>query len=299
MSVFANIPILHAVVQAGSFSAASQQLGMTKSAVSKRIKTLEDELGVKLIQRTTRKLSLTEAGELYYGYIAQAQTLIQDGQDVVNSLQGSPKGLLKVSLPMVFGQKHIAPLLAEFSRRYPDIELVITLDDRVVDLLADQIDVAIRIGALPDSTLIAKKLSRCRSVLCASPDYLEQTGVPTELSQLKKHNCLFYSYFRAGIEWSFTGPNGIERIKPQGNIQVNNSEVLKQLLLDGGGVCQMPLFIVEPYLKSGELVTLLDDYVLPEHGIYAVYPEREYMPEKLRVWLEFLGEKMADKDEVW
>jgi len=299
MDVFSTIPVFTAVVELGSFSQASRKLGITKSAVSKQISALEAHLGGKLIQRTTRKLSLTEAGEQYYSYIRRAKTLVNEGEDAISSLQGTPSGHLKVSIPMVFGQLHIAPLLSEFLDRFPDIKLNLSLDDNVVDLVKDGLDMVLRIGALSDSNLVARKLSPCRSVLCGSPDYFKKYGKPETLSDLKLHNCLYYSYFRSGMEWVFDGPNGPERIKPEGNIQINNSKVLKQLMLDDVGICQMPLFIVEQELASGALVTTLEKYRLPEHGIYAVYPQRTFIPAKLKVFLDYLEEKLVLKSQIW
>jgi DNA-binding transcriptional LysR family regulator len=299
MDAFSTIPIFTAVVELGSFSEASRKLGITKSAVSKRISALEHHLGAKLIQRTTRKLSLTEAGEQYYSYIHKAKSLVDEGEDAIASLQGTPRGQLKVSIPMVFGQLYIAPLLSEFLLRFPDIKLNLSMDDNVVDLVKDGLDMVLRIGVLPDSNLVARKLSRCRSVLCGTPGYFEKHGEPNILSDLKQHNCLYYSYFRSGMEWAFDGPNGPERIKPEGNIQINNSNVLKQLMLDDVGICQMPLFIVEQELSSGALVTTLQQYRLPEHGIYAVYPQRAFLPAKLKVFLEYLEEKLELKNKIW
>jgi DNA-binding transcriptional LysR family regulator len=299
MDTFSTIPIFTAVVELGSFSEASRKLGITKSAVSKRISALELHLGAKLIQRTTRKLNLTEAGEQYYSYIHKAKFLVNEGEDAITSLQGTPKGQLKVSVPMVFGQLYIAPLLSEFLLRFPDIKLNLSMDDKVVDLVSNGLDMVLRIGALPDSSLVARKLSVCRSVLCASPGYFKKHGEPNKLSDLKQHNCLYYSYFRSGMEWAFDGPNGPERIKPEGNMQINNSLVLKQLMLDDLGICQMPLFIVERELASGALVTTLQQYRLPEHGIYAVYPQRAFLPAKLKVFLEYLEEKLAPKSQTW
>jgi DNA-binding transcriptional LysR family regulator len=299
MDTFSTIPVFTAVVELGSFSEASRKLGINKSAVSKRISALETHLGVKLIQRTTRKLSLTEAGEQYYSYIYKAKYLVNEAEDAIASLQHSPKGHLKVSIPMVFGRLHIAPLLGEFMLDFPDIKLTLSMDDRLVDLLDEGLDMVVRIGALADSNLVARKLSPCRSVICASPGYLDKFGKPDTLADLKQHNCLYYSYFRAGIEWTFDGPEGPVRIKPEGNIQVNSSEVLKQLMLDDVGICQMPLFIVEKELISGKLMPILEQYHLPEHGVYAVYPQRAFMPAKLRVFIDFLERKLAHKDQSW
>jgi DNA-binding transcriptional LysR family regulator len=182
---------------------------------------------------------------------------------------------------------------------FPDIKLTLSMDDRLVDLLDEGLDMVVRIGALADSNLVARKLSPCRSVICASPGYLDKFGRPDTLADLKQHNCLYYSYFRAGIEWTFDGPEGPVRIKPEGNIQVNSSEVLKQLMLDDVGICQMPLFIVEKELISGKLMPILEQYHLPEHGVYAVYPQRAFMPAKLRVFIDFLERKLAHKDQSW
>ena len=299
MDIFSTIPIFTAVVELGSFSEASRKLGITKSAVSKKISALEVQLGTKLIQRTTRKLSLTEAGEQYYSYIHKAKFLVNEAEDAIGSLQGTPRGQLKVSIPMVFGELHIAPLLSEFLLRYPDIKLNLSMDDNVVDLVKDGLDMVLRIGALPDSSLVARKLSPCRSVLCGSPGYFKKHGEPKILMDLKQHNCLYYSYFKSGVEWVFDGFNGIERIKPEGNIQVNNSNVLKQLMLNDVGICQMPLFLVEQELANGTLVTTLEQYSLPEHGIYAVYPQRKFIPEKLKVFLDYLEEKLTLNSRIW
>lgn len=299
MDIFSTMPIFTAVVELGSFSEASRKLGITKSAVSKRISNLEVHLGTKLIHRTTRKLSLTEAGAQYYSYIHRAEFLVKEAEDAISSLQGIPKGKLKVSIPMVFGQLHIAPLLSEFLLRFPEIKLNLSMDDNVVDLVKDGLDMVLRIGALTDSNLVARKLSPCRSVLCGSPGYFKKYGEPKILKDLKQHNCLYYSYFRTGTEWVFDGPNGTERIKPEGNIQVNNSNVLKQLMLNDVGICQMPLFLVDQELASGVLVPTLKQYRLPEHGIYAVYPQRTFIPAKLKVFLDYLEEKLTMKSQIW
>lgn len=299
MDIFSSIPIFTSVVEQGSFSEAARRLGINKSAVSKRISALENHLGVKLIQRTTRRLHLTEAGQQYYDYVSQAQHMITQAEDAIASLQGAPRGQLKISLPMVFGQQHIAPLLSEFVVRYPEIKLDVSLDDKVVDLLEAGLDMVIRVGALPDSSLVAVKLSKCRSILCASPQYLARHGVSEDIRDLKEHNCLFYSYFRSGVEWSLDGPEGPVRIKPTGNIQVNNSAVIKRLLLDDLGIAQMPRFLVEQELHKGLLIPILTQYKLPDHGIYALYSQRTHMPAKLRVFIDYLKEKLATVSEHW
>lgn len=188
-SQFSDLPIFVSVVECGSFSSAAKQLHLTKSAVSKRINHLEDKLGSRLLNRTTRKLSLTEAGERYYEYAAQALNLARQGVDAVTELQGEPRGRLKITAPMTFGVLHVAPLISEFLSRYPKVEVDLQLEDQMVDLVAGRFDLGIRIGHLPDSNLIAKRLAPCRTVLCASPDYVSRMGSPSKPADLAQHNC--------------------------------------------------------------------------------------------------------------
>ncbi|CAE6956263.1 COG0583 Transcriptional regulator [Vibrio sp. B1FIG11] len=179
MNAIASLPVFVAVVECGSFSLAAKQLNLTKSAISKRINQLEDDLGIRLLNRTTRKLSLTEAGRRYFEYASQAVNLAQQGVDAVSELQGSPQGRLKITAPMSFGVLHVAPLISEFLARYPKIEVDLQLEDAMVDLVEQGFDLGIRIGELATSNLVAKRLAPCKSVLCASPEYLEEFGVPT------------------------------------------------------------------------------------------------------------------------
>lgn len=296
MDHFSALPIFVTVVECGSFSAAGQKLGLSKSAISKRITQLEQHLGIQLLQRTTRSLSLTDAGARYFEYIRPAVLLTQEGLDAISELQQTPKGNLRISVPMVFGRLYIAPLIAEFLKRYPDIQLQMQMDDKTTDLITGGFDLAIRIGELPDSSLIARKIAPCVSVICASPAYLAQHGLPMVPSELTQHNCLFYSYFQDGVEWSFHSPDGMQRIQPKGNYQVNNSDAIHLACLDGLGIANLPRFIVESDLQAGRLQTILTDFPLPEHGIYAVYPQRKYLPSKVKVLIEFLRDKLANTD---
>lgn len=296
---FAAIPLFVAVVECGSFSAAGQRLGITKSAVSKRIAQLEGSLGVQLLHRTTRSLSLTEAGEQYFGYARNACAVAQEGEDAITRLQGQPQGILRLSVPMVFGRLHIAPLIPVFLAACPAVEINMMMDDKLVDLVEGGYDLAIRIGRLADSSLIARRIAPCYSVLCAAPAYLTRCGTPKDLAQLAQHNCLFYSYYRAGSEWQFQGPEGPVRFQPRGNYQVNNSEALREALLAGLGVCQMPTFIVGDDLAQGRLVELLPDHKLPEHAIYAVYPERKHVPAKVMAFVDFLLAQLGGERPYW
>ena len=295
MEHFSALPIFVTVVECGSFSLASQKLGLSKSAVSKRITLLEQSLGIQLLHRTTRSLSLTEAGARYFDYVRPAVKLAADGLDAISELQQAPQGSLRIAVPMVFGRLHIAPLIPEFLRRYPKIQLQMQMDDKTTDLIAGGFDLAIRIGELPDSSLIARKIAPCLSVICASPEYLARHAAPQTPQQLSQQNCLFYSYFRDGVEWTFLSPQGPTRIPPNGNYQVNNSDAIHQATLDGLGIANLPRFMVEADLHAGRLQALLADHPLPEHGIYAVYPQRKYLPTKVSVLIEFLMEKLAER----
>lgn len=291
--VFSAIPIFVAVVESGSFSAAAERLSMTKSAVSKRVSSLEDNLGTRLFHRSTRKLTLTEAGEQFSDYARNSLFIAQQGINATTLHQGKPKGTLKINAPMTFSRLHLVPLLKEFLDLYPDIKVILNMDDKIVDMIEGGYDVGIRIGELKDSSLIAKKLAKCDSVVCASPEYLTEYGIPKTPSDLRDHNCIYYSLFQAGVEWTFFRDNEKSKVEPKGNFVVNNSDAIGEMLLQGLGICQMPTFIVRKYLDSGQLIEVLDEYNLPQHNIYAVYPERRHVPEKVRVFLNFVENRLS------
>jgi len=299
MQAFSSIPVFVSVVESGSFSAAADKLNITKSAVSKRITHLEEELGIRLINRTTRKLSLTEAGHRYYEYVAQSLNLAQQGIDAVSELQGQPRGKLRVTAPMSFGVLHVAPLIAEFLELYPDVEIDLQLEDQMVDLVQESFDIGIRIGHLPVSNLVAKRLAPCLSVLCASPGYVERYGVPQQPSDLSQHSCLQYSYYRGGTEWSLHSAGNEYRVVPKGPLSVNNSEAIRRAVLEGAGIGNLPTFIVAKDIQAGRLQVLLNDYHLPNHAIYAVFPQRKHMPLKVRAFLDFIHERLGTDTPYW
>lgn len=291
--IFSAIPVFVAVVESGSFTLASEHLGMTKSAVSKRISSLEDSLGTRLFHRSTRKLTLTESGEQFSDYARNSVFIAQQGIALATQNQDRPKGTLKINAPMTFSRLHLAPHLKEFLELYPDIKVILSMDDKVVDMVEGAFDVGIRIGELKDSSLIARKLAKCNSIVCAAPEYLKKAGIPNTPSDLKNHNCIYYSLFQAGVEWTFLQEDKQLKVEPTGNFIVNNSDVICDMLLQGLGICQMPTFIVQKHLNSGHLVEVLADYNLPEHNIYAVYPERRHTPVKVKVFINFLEKKLS------
>ncbi|WP_271273736.1 LysR family transcriptional regulator [Aliamphritea hakodatensis] len=302
MENFNAIPVFVAVAQQGGFSAAARELNISKSAVSKRITQLEQQLGIRLIHRTTRKLSLTEAGERYYEYSLQATRAAQQAEDAVGELQGEPRGLLRINAPMSFGRLHIAPLMAEFLQRYPLIEMDLVLDDNTLNIIEQGFDLAIRATRLPDSTLIARKLAPLHSVVCAAPGYPFRTALTSPIS-LADENCLLYSYSDDASHWAFvpqpeTWGTALQ-VKVSGNYRVNNSEALLEAILAGAGIGRLPSFAAAEYIRRGKLMRLFPAYRMPVKTMYAVYPERHYMPAKVRVFLEFAREKLGKDAPHW
>ena len=307
MESFNAIPVFIAVADSAGFSSAGRELGISKSAVSKRITQLEDQLGARLFHRTTRKLSLTEAGERFYEYAVQANRSAQQAEDAVHELQGEPRGVLKVQLPMTLGQMHIAPLIPEFLKQYPHLQIDLIMDDRRINLVEQGYDLAVRAGDMEDSNLIARVLAPLHSIVCASPTYLQEFYQQHKQSlehpsQLEKANCLTYSYSSNADTWQFNAidkDNKNHRIKVKGNYRVNNSASLKQALIAGMGVARLPTFIAGNSLKKGDLVALFKDYTMPYKSLYAVYPERQYLPTKVRAFLDFLIEHLGADVPFW
>ena len=299
MNEFAAIPVFVAVVKNGGFSAAARKLGVSKSAVSKRINQLENHLSVLLLHRTTRKLSLTEAGERYYEHAVQALSAAGKAEDAVTELQGEPQGKLKISSPMSFGRLHVAPLIPKFMQRYPKLSIDLVMDDRNIDLVADGIDVAIRSGKLRDSTLVARKLTPLRQVLCASPAYIDRYGMPLTPLELSERNCILFSYSSDANEWTLTKDDISEAVLVSGSYRVNNSEAILEALREGVGIGRLPTFVAGPDLKAGNLVRVLKTHHIPDHTFYAVFPERQYLPAKVRAFLNFAIEYFGGDQPYW
>jgi DNA-binding transcriptional LysR family regulator len=307
MESFNAIPIFIAVADNAGFSSAGRQLGISKSAVSKRITQLEDQLAARLFHRTTRKLSLTEAGERFYEYAAQANRSAQQAEDAVHELKGEPRGVLKIQLPMTLGQMHITPLIPLFLQRYPHLEIDLVMDDRHINLVEQGYDLAVRAGDMPDSNLIARPLAPLHSVVCASPEFLQAFEQQNEQALdrpplLTKANCITYTYSSNANIWQFDSSQinkPSHKIKVSGNYRVNNSAALKQALIAGIGIGRLPTYIVGDAIKRGELVALFQDYKMPNKSLYAVYPERQYLPTKVRAFLDFLIENLGQDIHYW
>jgi len=284
------------VVEAESFSAAARVLGLSKSAVSKQVSRLEDRLGLRLLNRTTRRLSLTEAGAAFYQGCQRVVAEAEAAEQAVTHLAGAPRGRLRVNAPMSFGVRHVSPALPEFLGRYPELAVDLTLNDRMVDLVEEGFDVGVRVAPLVDSSLVARRLAPNRSVLSAAPAYLEARGAPRDIDELEHHACLIYSYQATGAGWRLTGPGGARRLNVSGPLKVNNGDAILAAALGGLGIALLPCFICGDDLRAGRLVRVLPDWGLAsDSAVSAVYPAARHLSPKVRVFVDFLVERFGDK----
>lgn len=286
MTVFAR------VVEEHSFSGAARKLGMSKSAVSKHVTKLEDNLGIRLLNRTTRRLSLTDAGSTFYQHCARVVEEIETAEHALTDLRGTPRGTLRISAPLTFGQMYLPQLVTEFMEMYPGLHVDIHLADHMVDLVADGIDMAIRITRLKDSSLIARKLADYTGHVVAAPSYLAKYGEPKTPLELTQHKTIVYTNITSPNIWDFEGPEGPVTVRVDPVMSCNNGEFTSIAAIRGLGIAREPEFIVAEALSEGRLVRILKDYdPLNNGGIYAVYPERRHLPSKVRVFIDFLVEK--------
>jgi DNA-binding transcriptional LysR family regulator len=298
MDNLTDIAVFVRIVERGSFTLAAQDLSLSRAVVSKYVTRLEKRLGARLLHRTTRRLSLTEAGAALFEASRGAIERIEEAEAAVAQLQSEPRGRLRVSAPMSFGILHLGSAIADFSRAHPMISLELKLDDRYVNLVEDGIDVAIRIGALTDSSLVARKLSSTRQIVCASPHYLAEHGEPEMPEDLATHNCLLYSYSSAVNVWRFTAPDGREiPVAVSGNLRINNGIVEAEAAVAGMGILMSPAFYVGPLIRTRKLKQVLAKYKLAELGIHAVYPQRSQVPPKVRAFVDFLAKRFGPKPE--
>jgi DNA-binding transcriptional LysR family regulator len=297
MDKFQEMQTFSAVVDAGSFVGGANALDMSKAAVSRYIGDLEARLGVRLLHRTTRKLSLTEEGEVFYARCKELLNNISDAELEITSRTAEAVGLLRISAPVTFGILHLANLWGDFTAKHPKVSLDITLSDRVIDIIEDGFDVAIRIAQLPNSTLISKKLASTKMVLCASPEYIKRSGKLTHPFDLTNHSILAYTYWSTKDEWTFNGPEGSVTVKTVPRLRANNGDTNLAGALKHQGIVLQPTFLVGKHLQSGELVELIPEYKSIELGIYAIYPTRKLVSPKVRLLIDFLVQSF--KKPTW
>lgn len=259
---------------------------------------MEDRLGARLLNRATRKLSLTEVGEVFYQRCAHIVEEAQAAADEVGTLAGMPRGRLRVNAPMTFGTMHLGPVIAEFLEAHREIDLDLVLDDQFIDLVAEGFDVAIRIANLLDSSLIVRRLAPLRIVLCAAPVYLKAHGKPQSPEDFRDRNCFGYLHRDSGTNWILNGDNGPITIPLRGNLRANNGEVLRDVAVAGMGIVALPSFIIGEELRAGTLVELLPECVPQTQAIHAVYPHRRHLTPKVRAFVDFLVDRFGP-DPYW
>ncbi len=285
------------IVQYGSLSGAAHYSGLSRSAVSKQLSALEAKLGTRLLQRSTRSIKLTEAGKQILG----EATLIQEAFERVGVLaeeqQDQVRGHLKISCSAGIGRVHLVPLVKQFRALYPNVHVQLLLEDRIVDLIDEQIDVAIRVGHLPDSSLIALRLGEMTWVVCANPDYLSKNGTPKTPTDLLQHDCLYYRNSQDSFKiWLFRGPNGEERVSINGSLSINDSAALVQAAEEGQGIVWIDKNSISDALETGRLVQVLQEYSLGVgYPIYALFPARSHLPAKTRKFVDFLTEYFSPR----
>ncbi|PKG85114.1 LysR family transcriptional regulator [Colwellia sp. 75C3] len=276
------------VAENESFTLASKKMAISTAQVSRQVSALEKRLNIKLFYRTTRKVSLTEEGRIFYQHCRSVLDGLDAAERAITNLQTKPQGKIKLTAPVAYGEKQILPLVNNFLKQYSDVEVSAYLSNQQVDLVEDGYDLAIRLGKLSDSTMMAKKLGKRTNYLCASPDYLAKHGVPHSISELNKHSCLLGTL----DYWHFRESGREKSLRVTGRLRYNNGYSLTDAALKGLGIVQLPDYYVEKQIENGELVTLLDNYRAPDEGIWAVYPQNRHLSPKIRLLVDYLAEQL-------
>ncbi|TWI87547.1 transcriptional regulator, LysR family [Roseibium hamelinense] len=288
MSNLTDMEIFARVVGAGSMSAAGREMGLSPAVVSKRIRRLEDKLGTRLLQRTTRQIAMTEAGQGFYERVVAILASVEEAEAFVSRGSAQARGTLKVAAPTSFGRLHIAPHLSAFLEQNPDLSVNLDLDDGFVDIVGEGYDLAIRIAELSDSSLVARRLAPVHRILVASPDYISRHGTPRSINDLaENHVCLAAAN---QDPWRLVGPNGLESVRTAAPVKTNSSEVVRECLLAGVGIALRSTWDIGPELREGKLQIILSEYrASKDVGLHAVYPSRRFLPAKVRVFIDFLA----------
>jgi DNA-binding transcriptional LysR family regulator len=285
------------VVESGGFSAAARTLSMSPSMVTAHVQALEERLGVRLLNRSTRRVSLTEVGHAYYERCLQILAEADDADQIAQALQSTPRGTLRLNTSIAIPPL-LAPVIAEFVVLYPDVSVNLTMTDRMIDLVEDGFDLAVRNMSVPDSSLVVRRVATYRFVVCGAPGYLAARGIPRQPADLSRHNCLVYSHSAWGNEWRFAGPDGEQSVAVEGNLQANSDNALRLAAVHGQGLALAPSFLLIDEIKSGRLVPILTEFLQTEHAINAIYPHRHYLSAKVRSFIDLLV-KHFHEDPGW
>lgn len=281
------------VVECKSFTLAADRLGISKSVVSRRMSELENRLGVRLLNRTTRRLGLTEVGQAFYDRCVRILADVEEAEHAASKLHGAPRGTLKVNAPLSFGLQHLTPALTGFLECYPELRIDMDLNDRYVDLIEEGFDLAIRIGRLRDSSLIARRLAPSRQAVVASPAYFARHGRPASPEDLTAHNCLVYTNVPLAEQWQFRIDAEVRSVRVGGTLRVNNGEVLRDAAIAGLGLAILPTFICGADIAAGRLDVALQDCTVSQSAVHAVYPHSRHLSPKVRAFVDFLAARFG------
>ncbi len=297
IDVAACMRVFTAVVEAGSFAGAADKLDLSRGMATRYVAQLEAHLGVRLLNRTTRKLSLIEAGSDYCQRASQVLAMIAEAEASAAQESAVPRGTLRVTASVAFGIRQMGGAITEYLQRHPGVEVDLSLNDRIVDVVEEGFDLAVRVAARIDPGLVARKLTRARFALCASPAYLKQHGAPRTPEQLAAHNCMTYAYSSLPSEWRFSRRGTERTVRVSGNLRGNNGDILVNAAIEGLGVVLQPAFLVFEALRRGQLVRLLPGWDAGELGVFAVYAHRKFLPPKVRSFIDFLAERFGPEPE--
>ena len=298
MDRYQALRVFSQVVESGSFSGAAEKLGVSTTAASRHIAELEAHLQTRLLNRTTRRVSLTESGRAFYERAVQLIADLEEAEQEASRAAVVPRGTIKLTAAVHFGVRHVAPAIAAFVAAHAGVRFDVSLSDRIVDLVEEGFDLAVRIGAPGSDNVVARKLGETRLVPCASPDYLAAHGAPQVPEDLARHNCFTYQYVTPHNLWLFRDATGAERtVRVRGSLHSNNGELLAEVAAQGGGIVFEPAFIVGPDVRAGRLVPLLQEFVAPPMPIFAVYPSRKHLSAKVRLFVDFLIERFSQAQD--
>ncbi|QUM74891.1 LysR family transcriptional regulator [Moritella sp. 24] len=289
MSDWSGVSEFVAVAETESFTAAAKRLGISTAQVSRQISALEERLSAKLFYRTTRKVSVTEVGGIYYQHCRQVMDGLADAERAISNLQSTPKGKLKITAPITYGERSVAPLVNDFVTQYPELEVQLVLSNQQIDLIDEGFDLAIRLGQLGDSSMIGKRLATRKQYVCAAPEYLSAFGAPHTLSELDRHNCLSGTL----DYWRFQEKGKARNIRVKGNFSCNSGPVLVDAALKGVGIVQLPDYYVQEYINQGQLIEVLPNYREPDDAVWALYPQNRHLSPKVRMLVDYLAKELA------